>query len=76
MWWPRSPVDGAWRKSVSVPAIGHSILDEIRSVRRTRAEMALSPFRTQLRDEIAALCGYASWSSVHRLLCNENKLNN
>lgn len=49
-------------------AIGHSILDEIRSVRRTRAEMALSPFRTQLRDEVAALCGYASWSSVHRLL--------
>lgn len=49
-------------------ALGHSILDEIRAVRRTRAEMALSPFRTQLRDEIAALCGYASWSSVHRLL--------
>ena len=49
-------------------ALGHSILDEIRSVRRTRAEMALSPFRTQLRDEVAALCGYSSWSSVHRLL--------
>ena len=49
-------------------ALGHSILDEIRSVRRTRAKMALSPFRTQLRDEVAALCGYSSWSSVHRLL--------
>lgn len=49
-------------------ALGHSILDEIRSVRRARAETALSPFRTQLRDEVAALCGYSSWSSVHRLL--------
>jgi LacI family transcriptional regulator len=49
-------------------AIGHSILDEIRSVRRARAKMAMFPFRTQLRDEVAALCGYSSWSSVHRLL--------
>ncbi len=49
-------------------AIGHSILDEIRAVRRARAKMALFPFRTQLRDEVAALCGYASWSSVHRLI--------
>ena len=48
--------------------LGHSILDEIRAVRRTRARMATRPFRTQLRDEIAALCGYSSWSSVHRLL--------
>ena len=30
--------------------------------------MAATPFRTQLRDEIVALCGYSSWSSVHRLL--------
>ena len=49
-------------------ALGHSILDEIRAVRRRRAQMAMQPFRTQLRDEIAALCGYSSWSSVHRLL--------
>ena len=48
--------------------LGHSILDEIRAVRRERALMETTPFRTQLRDEIAALCGYASWSSVHRLL--------
>lgn len=48
--------------------LGHSILDEIRAVRRERALMATKPFRTQLRDEIAALCGYSSWSSVHRLL--------
>ena len=48
-------------------ALGHSILDEIRAVRRRRAQMAMQPFRTQLRDEIAALCGYSSWSSVHRL---------
>ena len=48
--------------------LGHSILDEIRAVRRERALMATRPFRTQLRDEIAALCGYSSWSSVHRLL--------
>ncbi len=27
-------------------------------------------------DNDESLCGYASWSSVHRLLCNENKLNN
>jgi len=49
-------------------ALGHSILDEIRAVRRRRAQMAVQPFRTQLRDEVAALCGYSSWSSVHRLL--------
>ena len=48
--------------------LGHSILDEIRAVRRERALMATTPFRTQLRDEIAALCGYSSWSSVYRLL--------
>ena len=48
--------------------LGHSILDEIRAVRRERALMATRPFRTQLRDEIAAICGYSSWSSVHRLL--------
>ena len=48
--------------------LGHSILDEIRAVRRQRARMATTPFRTQLRDEIAALCGYSSWSSVYRLL--------
>ena len=51
-------------------ALGHSILDEIRAVRRERALMATKPFRTQLRDEIAALCGYSSWSSVHRLLAD------
>lgn len=49
-------------------ALGHSILDEIRAVRRRRAQMAVQPFRMQLRDEVAALCGYSSWSSVHRLL--------
>lgn len=48
--------------------IGHSILEEIRAVRRERARLAVTPFRTQLRDEIAALCGYSSWSSVQRLL--------
>ena len=49
-------------------AMGHSILDEIRAVRRAKAQQAVKPFRTQLCDEIAARCGYASWSSVHRLL--------
>lgn len=48
--------------------LGHSILDEIRAVRRARAKAAITPFRTQLCDEIAALCGYSSWSSVLRLL--------
>ena len=49
-------------------ALGHSILDEILSVRRAKAQMATSPIRTHLRDEIASLCGYSSWSSVYRLL--------
>lgn len=48
--------------------MGHSILDEIRAVRLARARMATSPIRTQLCDEVAALCGYSSWSSVVRLL--------
>ena len=48
--------------------LGHSILDEIRAVRRKRAMMAVTPFRTMLYDEVAALCGYHSRSSVHRLL--------
>ena len=49
-------------------ALGHSILDEIRTVRRVQAEMLTGSLRIHLRDEIAARCGYASWSSVHRLL--------
>lgn len=48
--------------------LGHSILDEIRAVRRARALAATSPLRTRTRDEIATSCGYASWSSVLRLL--------
>lgn len=48
--------------------MGHSILDEIRAVRLARARMATTPIRTQLCDEVAALCGYSSWSSVRRLL--------
>ena len=48
--------------------LGHSILDEIRAVRRARAKMAVTPFRSMLCDEVAALCGYHSWSSVHRLI--------
>ena len=48
--------------------LGHSILDEIRTVRRACALAATSPLRTRTRDEIAASCGYASWSSVLRLL--------
>ena len=48
--------------------LGHSILDEIRAVRRARALAATSPLSTRTRDEIAASCGYASWSSVLRLL--------
>jgi len=48
--------------------LGHSILDEIRAVRRNHALAATSPLRTQTRDEIAASCGYASWSSVLRLI--------
>lgn len=48
--------------------IGHSILEEIRSVRRERARQAVTPFRTMLRDDVAAMCGYSSWSSVQRLL--------
>ena len=51
--------------------LGHSILDEIRAVRLARARMVTTPFRTKLRDEITALCGYASWSSVYRLLADE-----
>ena len=48
--------------------LGHSILDEIRAVRRERARTAVTPFRTMLCDEVAALCGYHSWSSVYRLI--------
>ena len=48
--------------------LGQSILDEIRAVRRACALAATSPLRTRNRDEIAASCGYASWSSVLRLL--------
>ena len=48
--------------------LGHSILDEIRAVRRERARTAVTPFRTMLCDEVAELCGYHSWSSVYRLI--------
>lgn len=51
--------------------LGHSILDEIRAVRRARAQIETSPGRTKLRDEIAFLCGYSSWSSVYRLLAED-----
>ena len=51
--------------------LGHSILDEIRAVRLARAQMETSPGRTKLRDEIAAICGYSSWSSVYRLLMED-----
>ena len=48
--------------------LGHSILDEIRAVRRERARTAVTPFRSMLCDEVAELCGYHSWSSVYRLI--------
>lgn len=48
-------------------AIGHSILSEIRAVRKETAIHLLAGNRV-LRDTVAASCGYASWSSVHRLL--------
>ena len=48
--------------------LGHSILDEIRAMRRARAKMAVTPFRSMLCDEVAELCGYHSWSSVYRLI--------
>lgn len=48
--------------------LGHSILDEIRAVRRSHALAETSPLRTHTREEIAASCGYASWSSVLRLI--------
>ena len=48
--------------------LGHSILDEIRAVRRERARTAVTPFHTMLCDEVAELCGYHSWSSVYRLI--------
>lgn len=48
--------------------IGHSILNEIRAVRRAHALAATSPRRSRTREEIAADCGYKSWSSVLRLL--------
>lgn len=48
-------------------ATGHSILAEITSVRLALAQRLLAEgsFKT---DAIANACGYASWSSVHRLL--------
>lgn len=51
--------------------LGHSILDEIRAVRRAKAREATASLRIHSRDEIAASCGYSSWSSIHRLLADE-----
>ena len=48
-------------------ATGHSVLEEILAERRRQAE-ALMASRTLKTVGIAARCGYASWSSVHRLL--------
>ena len=48
-------------------ATGHSILEEIISERRNRAETLIR--RSNLKAVgIAAQCGYAAWSSIHRLL--------
>lgn len=48
--------------------LGHSILDEILAARRARALAVTTGLRTPSCNEIAALCGYHSRSSVHRLL--------
>lgn len=48
-------------------ATGHSILEEINAKRREFAQ-ALLKEETLTTTGIAAACGYASWSSVHRLL--------
>ena len=48
-------------------AMGHSILDEIRAVRRAKA-LELRAAGSIPRELITSSCGYASWSSVHRLL--------
>lgn len=48
-------------------ATGHSILEEINARRREFAQ-ALLKEKALTTTGIAAACGYASWSSVHRLL--------
>ena len=48
-------------------ATGHSVLEEILAERRRQAE-ALMKSHSLKTVGIAARCGYASWSSVHRLL--------
>ena len=35
---------------------------------KERITASLAADTRELRDEVAALCGYSSWSSVHRLL--------
>lgn len=46
---------------------GHSILDEIRSVRLNKAKELVATGNLKGSD-IATRCGYAAWSSVYRLL--------
>lgn len=48
-------------------ATGHSMHEEIRAVRRAKAR-ELRALGSMPRELIAASCGYAAWSSVHRLL--------
>ena len=48
-------------------AMGHSMHEEIRAVRRAKAR-ELRALGSMPRELIAASCGYAAWSSVHRLL--------
>lgn len=53
--------------------LGHSILDEILAARRARALAVTTGLRTPSCNEIAALCGYRSRSSAHRLLADPSR---
>lgn len=50
---------------------GHSILNEIRAVRLNRAKELLAADNLKA-SEIAARCGYRSWSSVFRLIARKS----
>ena len=49
-------------------ATGQTFLEAIRSTRRAHAKDLLSRKSAGKRDVIANECGYAAWSSVHRLM--------
>lgn len=50
---------------------GHSVLDAIRDVRLSRAKELIAAGNIK-GPEIAARCGYRSWSSVFRLLARNS----